>query len=101
MLQVRLGSLQSEWILIRHVSGKTDQAKSDMARLQEIRKKREADAKARIAREEGEFKDPFMLSRVLTAIQRRSEKPRKSDRLDSVAKSKTRGFCQVYIRAIV
>lgn len=86
---------------MRRVSGKTDQAKSDMARLQEIRKKREADAKARIAREEGESKHLFMSLRVLTGLQRKNEKPRRSDKLDSVAKSRTRRSCQVYIRAVV
>jgi hypothetical protein len=38
-------------------TGKTEQAKNDMARLQEIRKKREADAQQRKAREEGESRD--------------------------------------------
>lgn len=34
-------------------AGKTDQAKSDLARLQEIRKRREAAAAQRIAEQEG------------------------------------------------
>ena len=37
--------------------GKTEQAQKDMSRLAEIRKKREADAAARKAREEGELCD--------------------------------------------
>lgn len=36
----------------RHASGHSAQAKSDLARLQEIRKKREAAAAARLAEQE-------------------------------------------------
>lgn len=39
----------------RQAQGKTSQAKSDLARLQEIRKKREAAAAQRVAEQEGMF----------------------------------------------
>lgn len=42
-------------VLMLLLAGHTEQARNDMARLQEIRKKREADANQRKAREEGEW----------------------------------------------
>ncbi len=41
-------------MLILSSTGKTDQAKSDLARLQEIRRKREAAAAQRTAEADGE-----------------------------------------------
>ena len=83
--------------------GKTDQAKSDMARLQEIRKKREADAKARLAREEGESEPPLGTTQEGSRPSRRGKARGRGEATGPIGRQKVGlgNSCQLYIAAIV